>query len=91
VSADTDFGGLIAFSAESRPSLILLRGRPKRPTAQADRILSNLSSFSDALENGAVAVIEETRIRVRRLPFGSREGTQQRGTGWPETPAYFPW
>jgi hypothetical protein len=34
---------------------------------------ANLASLSDLLEKGCIAVIEDQRIRVRRLPFGSSE------------------
>jgi len=70
VSADTDFAGLLALGEAAKPSLILFRGRPKQPSVQADFLLSNLPSISGALEAGAVVVLEESRIRVRRLPFG---------------------
>lgn len=69
VSADTDFGELLARTGATTPSVMLLRreqGRKAR--AQAQLILANLDPVLDDLNAGAIVVIETFRIRVRRLP-----------------------
>ncbi len=69
VSGDTDFGTLLAAGHRRKPSVILLRReRPRRPEAQATLILSHLDRLADALDAGAIVVIEESRIRIRPLP-----------------------
>lgn len=69
VSADTDFGELLATAPVIAPSLILLRRSDKRPEALASVILANLGQVHDDLTAGALVVISDTRIRCRRLPI----------------------
>lgn len=70
VSADTDFGTLLAQQRESKPSVLLLRRiSQRRPEAQVKMLLANLPELTKELDAGAIAVIEENRIRVRPLPI----------------------
>jgi len=73
VSADTDFGELLATSPVLAPSVILLRRTDKRPDPLAAVILANLGQVADDLAEGALMVISDTRIRVRRLPVKPAE------------------
>ena len=69
VSHDTDFGALLAFRGLTRPSFILFRSSdPITPDQQAALIISNLDTFADELESGAIVVFARGRLRVRRLP-----------------------
>ena len=70
VSGDTDFGALLALSGETSPSVILFRAR-NRPSAedQVAVILGYLADLADDLDAGAVVVVTDDRMRVRRLPL----------------------
>lgn len=71
ISADTDFGTILARDKSDRPSLLLIRrlvGR--RAIEQAAVILANLESVADDLDAGAVVVLTDDSIRIRRLPIG---------------------
>jgi len=69
VSADTDFGTILALRHAAKPSFILFRGDvERRPDRQAEVLLANLPQLERSLEDGAVAVITGSRIRIRTLP-----------------------
>jgi len=71
VSADTDLGTLLALRREKKPSLILfMLGANRNPGHQTALLLRNLPALAETLECGCVAVIEDDRIRIRRLPVG---------------------
>jgi len=69
LSADTDFGELLATSKDETPSVVLFRDRAT-PADRLQVLLDNLELISDDLLTGAMVVIGKERIRVRRLPIG---------------------
>jgi predicted nuclease of predicted toxin-antitoxin system len=70
ITGDTDFGALLALARTRSPSVILFRARNlPRASDQAQVILRYLDDVADDLSEGAVVVITDARIRVRRLPL----------------------
>lgn len=70
VSADTDFGTLLALRQYSKPSVILFRCSDKYPQSQLSLLVSHLSEIREALTVGSIVVFEDSRIRIRALPIG---------------------
>ncbi|HET6949676.1 MAG TPA: hypothetical protein VFI47_04840, partial [Acidimicrobiales bacterium] len=65
-----DFGTLLAERAAAGPSVILLRrSSDRRATAVARLVLANLPAVEPDLIHGAVVVLDQDRVRVRRLPL----------------------
>jgi predicted nuclease of predicted toxin-antitoxin system len=70
ISADTDFGTLLAQKGASAPSVILFRQATTRtPEAQVRLLADQIPRIEEHLTRGAIAVIEEARIRIRTLPI----------------------
>ncbi|HWF48001.1 MAG TPA: DUF5615 family PIN-like protein [Bryobacteraceae bacterium] len=70
VSADSDFGTLLAMQEAALPSFILFREtRLLAPRDYLDLLLPVLPALEPELLSGCVAVFRNGRLRVRRLPF----------------------
>ncbi len=70
ISGDTDFGAFLALARQKSPSVILFRSRHHRTAEQQVAvILEHLDDIADDLTTGAVAMITDERVRVRRLPL----------------------
>ncbi len=69
ISADTDFGAILANRRSSKPSFILFRTSQKSAEYQFDLLRRNLEKFESDLETGCVLVFDDRRVRVRMLPI----------------------
>lgn len=69
LTADADFGALLAIGGLAKPSVVLLRSADHLgPPSQAALVLANLPQLAADLEAGAVASVSRGRARVRTLP-----------------------
>lgn len=70
VTADADFGALLALRRDRGPSVLMLRSSDRlTPEQQAELILATLAQIGNELDDGAVASVTPERIRVRTLPI----------------------
>ena len=73
VSADIDFGTLLALREAISPSVILFRAASlRRAHDQVALILRALPSIDTALQRGAIVILERHRLRLRDLPITRR-------------------
>lgn len=70
VSADGDFGTLLAMTHATAPSFVLVRRVVGRRVSElAAVIIHNLPVVEDDLEAGAVVVLGDISLGIRRLPI----------------------
>lgn len=67
ITEDTDFGTLLVLNARSSPSVVLFRDRSGRAGARIRLLLDAIPLVKGDLIAGAVVVIDDTSVRVRRL------------------------
>jgi predicted nuclease of predicted toxin-antitoxin system len=70
VTFDLDFGEIVALSQGEKAIVILLRLHNTRTPHLIKRLATVLADATEALEQGAVVVVEESRHRIRYLPLG---------------------
>ncbi len=67
---DLDFGEVLALSGGRIVSVVLFRLNNTTTGFTIQRLRAVLPDVADALQEGAVVVVEDGRHRIRRLPFG---------------------
>ena len=72
VSADSDFGAILAAQESERPSFILFRETNLLAAPDyINMLLPALPVLEPELASGCVAVFRNGRLRVRKLPFSA--------------------
>ncbi len=69
LTADLDFGNILAHTHSSKPSVIIFRLQNPSPEHVNSLLSSNLSNIEEDLMKGAIVIIEESEIRIRELPI----------------------
>ena len=74
---DLDYGHLLAFSGRSEPSVVIYRLRNSHVDRMYSRTIGVWSEIEEPLRGGAIVVIEDAAVRVRRLPISVQELASQ--------------
>jgi predicted nuclease of predicted toxin-antitoxin system len=69
VTHDLDLGALLATTQAQGPSVIQVRTQDIMPQSLGARMLRILRQYEDLLVKGALITIDDTKDRVRILPF----------------------
>jgi predicted nuclease of predicted toxin-antitoxin system len=69
ITHDLDFGGLLAFSGDNAPSVITLRVHRITTDSIFHLLVNNWSQMEKPLLDGALVLIEQEHIRIRKLPI----------------------
>jgi predicted nuclease of predicted toxin-antitoxin system len=71
VTLDLDFGEIAGMAGATGATVVLLRLRLARQDYLCRRLQTAIVEAAEALEAGATTVVEDARIRIRRMPPGS--------------------
>ncbi len=66
---DLDFGVLLALTQAESPSVIQVRTQDVFPEVLSKRLVKVLLEHQTTLEQGALLTVDESKARVRVLPF----------------------
>jgi predicted nuclease of predicted toxin-antitoxin system len=69
LTADLDFGYLMAISRSRMPSIILFRLQDMRPASVNAHLVEVIQRFASELAAGIFITATQRRIRVRQLPI----------------------
>ena len=69
ITADLDFGEILAFSQSKNPSTIILRLEDPRIPNVNSVLEDSLPKIAQAIEDGSIIIIEDKKIRIRELPI----------------------
>lgn len=73
ITRDLDFPRLLSQLDADAPSVVLFRSARWAPTEVIERLRAVLAVSADALVEGAIAVVDPFRHRVRRLPISGEK------------------
>jgi predicted nuclease of predicted toxin-antitoxin system len=71
LTADLDFGAILAATQRRQPSVIQIRADVPTPAAAGEVVLSAIRHARAELEGGAILSVDTGRARLRLLPFNA--------------------
>lgn len=71
LTADLDFGAILAAARGTRPSVVQVRGDLLIPQAIGDAVVTAIRQTEPELLRGALVSVDVVRARLRILPLGS--------------------
>ncbi|MDJ1167907.1 DUF5615 family PIN-like protein [Roseofilum sp. BLCC_M154] len=66
---DLDFGALLAITQDNKPSVIQVRTQNVLPIHLENIVIQAIEKSQDLLQSGALVTINESKLRIRILPF----------------------
>jgi len=66
---DLDFGDILAATNADAPSVIQIRTQNLHPDYLGESVIAALRQFDAQLEEGALVVVDENKVRARILPI----------------------
>jgi len=70
---DLDYGHILAFSGQSTPSVIIFRLRNIDPANLSAQLIKAWPRVEGALTEGAIVILEDAAVRIRKLPIKGRD------------------
>jgi predicted nuclease of predicted toxin-antitoxin system len=71
VTFDLDFGEIVSLTRGMASGIVLLRLRLARQPYLRERLRAAITEAAEALQGGAIVLVEDGRIRIRRMPPGT--------------------
>ena len=68
VTFDLDFGEIFGLAREAGAGVVLLRLRLARQSDIRERLRVAIAEAGEALQAGAIVLVEDARIRIRQIP-----------------------
>lgn len=69
LTCDLDFPQILALGGAGRPSVVVLRAQDVSAAAMGKHVLAALKQNEDALQQGALVMVDAMRHRLRVLPL----------------------
>jgi predicted nuclease of predicted toxin-antitoxin system len=69
ITADLDFGEILAYTKHKKPSVIIFRLRDPSPDHVNFLLSLVLPRIEECLSEGSIVIVEDGRVRVKELPI----------------------